>query len=53
MPAASLDDAARRKSAEYVRQLRHVASDLRTKEFESSVDEEVLVERYHLTEPRP
>jgi hypothetical protein len=45
---ASLDDAAHKKSAEYVRQLRHLATDLRTKEFESSVDADALAERYRL-----
>lgn len=47
--AAGLDDAARRKSAEYVRQLRRLASDLRGKEFESSVDADSLLERYRLS----
>jgi hypothetical protein len=57
---ASLDDAAHKKSAEYIRQLRHLATDLRSKEFESSVDADALAERYRLptieqgvTEPRP
>jgi hypothetical protein len=60
---AGLDDAARRKSAEYVRELRRVVADLRAKEFESSVDADSLAERYrltaieqelaHLSEPRP
>jgi hypothetical protein len=45
---AGLDDAARRKSAEYVRQLRRLALDLRNKEFESSVDADALAERYRL-----
>jgi hypothetical protein len=45
---ASLDDAARRKSAEYVRQLRRLAADLRSKEFEGSVDADGLMERYRL-----
>jgi hypothetical protein len=45
---AGLDDAARRKSAEYVRQLRRLASDLRSKEFESPVDADALAERYRL-----
>jgi len=43
-----LDDTARRKSAEYVRQLRRLAADLRSKEFESSVDADSLAERYRL-----
>ncbi len=46
--AAGLDDAARRKAAEYVRQLRRLASDLRTKEFETSMDADSLAERYRL-----
>jgi hypothetical protein len=45
---AGLDDPARRKSAEYVRQLRRLATDLRGKEFESSVDADSLAERYRL-----
>lgn len=45
---ASLDDAARKKSAEYIRQLRRLANDLRSKEFDSSVDADALAERYHL-----
>jgi hypothetical protein len=45
---AGLDDAVRRKSAEYVRQLRRLATDLRSKEFESSVDADSLAERYRL-----
>jgi len=45
---AGLDEAARRKSAEYVRQLRRLALDLRNKEFESSVDADALAERYRL-----
>jgi len=45
---AGLDDAARRKSAEYVRELRRLATDLRSKEFESSVDADALAERYRL-----
>ena len=45
---AGLDDAARRKSAEYVRQLRRLAADLRSKEFETPVDADSLAERYRL-----
>jgi hypothetical protein len=45
---AGLEDAARKKAAEYVRQLRRMAADLRAKEFESSVDADGLVERYRL-----
>jgi hypothetical protein len=45
---AGLDDAVRRKAAEYVRQLRRLAADLRSKEFEASVDADGLAERYRL-----
>ena len=45
---AGLDDAARRKAAEYVRQLRRLAADLRSKEFEASMDADGLAERYRL-----
>lgn len=45
---AGLDDAARRKAAEYVRQLRRLAADLRGKEFEAPVDADGLAERYRL-----
>jgi hypothetical protein len=45
---AGLDDAARRKAAEYVRQLRRLAADLRGKEFEAPVDADALAERYRL-----
>jgi hypothetical protein len=60
---AGLEDAARRKSAEYVRELRRLAADLRSKELDTSADADSLAERYrlvaieqeiaHLTEPRP
>jgi len=43
-----MDDAARRKASEYMRELRRLAADLRTKEFESSVDADGLLERYRL-----
>jgi hypothetical protein len=46
--AAELDDAVRRKAAEYVRQLRRVAADLKSKEFESSLSQEGLLERYRI-----
>jgi hypothetical protein len=45
----SLDEAARRKTAEYVRQMRRLAADLRAKEFEAAVDPDGLLERYRLT----
>ncbi len=44
-----MDDATRRKAAEYLRELRYVTADLRTKEFENSIDSDGLLERYHLT----
>ncbi|HEV3220530.1 MAG TPA: M14 metallopeptidase family protein [Candidatus Acidoferrales bacterium] len=47
--AIALDDSARKKAAEYVRQLRRLASDLKTKEFEASLDLNALMERYQLT----
>jgi Zinc carboxypeptidase len=46
--AAELDDAGRRKAAEYVRQLRRVAADLKGKEFESSLNQDGLLERYRI-----
>jgi hypothetical protein len=46
--ASGLDDASKRKVADYLRQLRRVAADLRAKEFEAAVDAGVLAERYRL-----
>ena len=46
--AAALEGTPRRKAAQYARQLRRLASDLRTKEFDSSIDADGLAERYHL-----
>jgi hypothetical protein len=46
--AARLDEAGKRRAGEYVRQLRRMATDLRTKEFEAAVDAGVLAERYRL-----
>jgi hypothetical protein len=46
--AAGLDEAGKRRASDYVRQLRRMAADLRTKEFESAVDAGVLAERYRL-----
>ena len=46
--AAELDEAARRKAAEYVRQLRRVAADLKSREFESSLSQDGLLERYRI-----
>ena len=45
---AALDEAGRRRAGDYVRQLRRMAADLRTKEFEGAVDAGVLAERYRL-----
>jgi hypothetical protein len=42
--STGLDDAGRRKAAQYVRRLRKLAADLRGKEFEASVDAEALLE---------
>jgi hypothetical protein len=46
--ATGLDAAAKSKAAEYTRQLRRLAADLRGKEFEAAVDADVLAERYRL-----
>ena len=46
--AAELDEAARRKAGEYVRQLRRVAADLKSREFESSLSQDGLLERYRI-----
>jgi hypothetical protein len=46
--ALQLSEPARIKAAEYIRQLRRLASDLRTKEFESSLGMDTLLERYQL-----
>jgi len=46
--AAALDEAGKRRAGDYVRQLRRMAADLRTKEFEGAVDAGVLAERYRL-----
>jgi hypothetical protein len=45
----ALEEAARRKAAQYVRQLRRLAADLRAKEFEASMDADAIAERYRLT----
>jgi hypothetical protein len=47
--AIALDEPARKHAAEYVRQLRRAASDLKSKEFEASVDLNSLLERYQLS----
>jgi hypothetical protein len=51
--ASGLDEAGKRKAAEYVRQLHRVAADLRAKEFEAAVDADVLAERYKLSASEP
>jgi len=47
--AAQLDEASRRKAGEYVRQLRRLATDLKSKEFDASLTIDGLLERYRLT----
>jgi hypothetical protein len=47
--SASLDEAGKRRAAEYVRQLRRLAADLRSKEFEASADISEIAERYRLS----
>jgi hypothetical protein len=46
--AGGLDEAGKRRAGDYVRQLRRMATDLRTKEFEAAADAGVLAERYRL-----
>jgi hypothetical protein len=46
--AAQLDEPARRKASEYVRQLRRLAVDLKSKEIESSLSADSVSERYRL-----
>jgi zinc carboxypeptidase len=46
--ATELNEPARRKVGEYVRQLRRLAADLKTKEFDSSLTSDGLFERYRL-----
>jgi hypothetical protein len=46
--AAQLDEPVRRRAGEYIRQLRRIAVDLRSKEFESSISTDGLLERYRL-----
>jgi hypothetical protein len=43
--STGLDDAGRRKAAQYVRRLRKLATDLRGKEFEAAVDADALIEQ--------
>lgn len=47
--AAELNEPARRRASEYIRQLRRLANDLKSKEFESSLSQDGLLDRYRLT----
>ncbi len=47
--ALALDERGRQKAGEYARQLRRASADLRTKEFDSSMDDAGLLEKYQLT----
>ena len=47
--AIELNESARRKAGEYVRQLRRLSADLRSKELESTLNVEGLSERYRLS----
>lgn len=47
--AIELNEGARRKAGEYVRQLRRLSADLRSKELESTLNVEGLSERYRLS----
>jgi hypothetical protein len=47
--AGGLDEAGKKRAADFVRQLHRLAADLKSKEFEPSVDADVLFERYRLT----
>ena len=47
--ATDFNEPARRKVGEYVRQLRRLAADLKSKEFDSSLTSDGLFERYRLT----
>jgi hypothetical protein len=44
----TLPEAARVRATEYIHQLRRAETDLRSKEFESSVDDNALLDRYQL-----
>jgi hypothetical protein len=46
--AAQMDEPARRKAGEYVRQLRRLAADLKSKEIESSLSVDGFTEKYRL-----
>ena len=47
--SVELNEASRRKVVEYVRQLRRLSGDFRTKEFEGALTVEGLSERYRLS----
>jgi hypothetical protein len=47
--ASELNERARRKVVEYVRQLRRLAADLKSKEFDGSLTSDGLFELYRLT----
>jgi hypothetical protein len=47
--ATELNESARKRVGEYLRELRRIASDLKTREFESSLSQDALLERYRLT----
>src|SRR5215510_13452311 len=47
--ATELSESARRRVGEYLRELRRIGSDLKAKEFESSLSLDGLLERYRLT----
>jgi hypothetical protein len=51
--SSGLDEAGKRRAAEYIRQLHRAAADLRAKEFEAAVDADVLAERYRLSASEP
>jgi hypothetical protein len=44
-----LSESSRRKAGEYLRQLRRLSADLRSKEFDSAMNAEALSERYRLS----
>ena len=47
--ALALNESQRAKATEYVRQIRHLAEDLKGREFESSATSDTLLERYRLS----
>jgi len=50
--ALALDETARRKVPDYLRQLRAAATDLQTKEAEASLTPDTLAARYKLDPPK-